>query len=90
MKGWGLKNLLLFNNFRSMLTPRDFKLVSDMGGKLSPNGAQADEMQKMQSEHNSCEEPVPEIPDGCFIRSPRKPSHERRRKWMKVNANQNG
>ncbi|MEG9194436.1 MAG: hypothetical protein V6S10_03820 [Candidatus Methanoglobus sp.] len=31
---------------------------------------------------------APQVPDGCggFFRSPRRPSHEKRREGMKVNA----
>jgi len=51
---------------------RDFKPVPDMWGKIKPEWVQANEVQKMRI--------------GGFFRSPRKPSHERRREGMKVNA----
>jgi hypothetical protein len=36
---------------------------------------------------SSCEEPALQVPDGCrSFRSPRRPSHEKRREGMKVNA----
>jgi len=50
------------------------------GEKLSPNGYR-------QMKCSSCEEPAPQVPDGCrSFRSPRRPSHEKRREGMKVNA----
>ncbi|MEG9193990.1 MAG: hypothetical protein V6S10_01505 [Candidatus Methanoglobus sp.] len=51
---------------------RDFKPVPGVWGKARPGWAQANEVLRMRI--------------GDFFRSPRRPSHERKREGMKVNA----
>ncbi|TDA26344.1 MAG: hypothetical protein DSN99_06550 [Archaeoglobi archaeon] len=55
--------------------------------KLGPNGYRRMKCSGCGLEEDRDVIAAPQVPDGCrSIRSPRRPSHERRREGMKVNA----